>query len=112
MKRSSLEYDLSAATWHKSTYSGASGGDCLEMATWRKSTYSGGDGGNCLEVGAWRKSTHSDGSGGNCLEVADGLADIVPVRDSKSPELPGVVFPAQAWSAFVTSLKTGTDAAV
>lgn len=89
MKRSSLEYDLSAATWHKSTYSGASGGDCLEMGTWRKSTYSGGD-------------------GGDCLEVADGLADIVPVRDSKSPEIPGVVFPAPAWSAFVASLKTGS----
>lgn len=89
MKRSSLEYDLSAATWHKSTYSGASGGDCLEMGTWRKSTYSGGD-------------------GGDCLEVADGLAGIVPVRDSKSPEIPGVVFPAPAWSAFVASLKTGS----
>lgn len=89
MKRSSLEYDLSAATWHKSTYSGASGGDCLEMGTWRKSSYSGGD-------------------GGDCLEVADGLADIVPVRDSKSPEIPGVVFPAPAWSAFVASLKTGS----
>ncbi|MFG3294589.1 DUF397 domain-containing protein [Streptomyces sp. NPDC048179] len=26
------EYDLSAATWHKSSYSGGSGGDCLEVA--------------------------------------------------------------------------------
>ncbi|EST25144.1 DUF397 domain-containing protein [Streptomyces niveus] len=92
MKRSSNEYDLSAATWHKSTYSDASGGNCLEMATWRKSTYSGG-------------------SGGDCLEVADGLADIVPVRDSKSPEIPGVVFPAPAWAAFVASLKTGSPLA-
>ncbi|GGK14130.1 toxin [Streptomyces camponoticapitis] len=89
MKRSSHEHNLSAATWHKSTYSGPSGGDCLEMATWRKSTY-------------------SDGSGGDCLEVADGLADIVPVRDSKSPELPGIVFPAPAWSAFVANLKSGS----
>ncbi|MFF3613715.1 DUF397 domain-containing protein [Streptomyces sp. NPDC002580] len=30
--RNSREYDLSHATWHKSTYSGASGGDCLEVA--------------------------------------------------------------------------------
>lgn len=89
MKRSSNEYDLSAATWHKSTYSDASGGNCLEMATWQKSSYSGG-------------------SGGDCLEVADGHPDIVPVRDSKSPELPGVVFPAPAWAAFVASLKTGS----
>ncbi|WP_405797792.1 DUF397 domain-containing protein [Streptomyces sp. NBC_01506] len=75
---------------------------------WHKSSYSGGDGGNCLEMGTWRKSTYSGGSGGDCLEVADGLADIVPVRDSKSPEIPGVIFPAPAWSAFVASLKTGS----
>ncbi|MCX5132452.1 MULTISPECIES: DUF397 domain-containing protein [unclassified Streptomyces] len=30
--RNSPEYDLSHATWQKSTYSGASGGDCLEVA--------------------------------------------------------------------------------
>ncbi|MGC5410462.1 DUF397 domain-containing protein, partial [Streptomyces sp. DT225] len=64
MKRSSSNYDLSTATWQKSSYSGASGGDCVEVATWRKSTY-------------------SDGSGGNCLEVLDGIPDVVPVRDSK-----------------------------
>ncbi|MFE2531690.1 DUF397 domain-containing protein [Streptomyces sp. NPDC059371] len=28
----SPEYALSKATWHKSSYSGASGGDCLEVA--------------------------------------------------------------------------------
>ena len=32
MKISSSECDLSTATWHKSSYSGASGGDCLEVA--------------------------------------------------------------------------------
>ncbi|MFK0180842.1 DUF397 domain-containing protein [Streptomyces xanthochromogenes] len=30
--RISPKYDLSKATWHKSSYSGASGGDCLEVA--------------------------------------------------------------------------------
>ncbi|KOV66301.1 DUF397 domain-containing protein [Streptomyces sp. MMG1121] len=29
--RSIPEYDLDAATWHKSSYSGGSGGDCLEV---------------------------------------------------------------------------------
>ncbi|MFE2017418.1 DUF397 domain-containing protein [Streptomyces sp. NPDC059499] len=33
MRISSSDYDLSTATWHKSSYSGASGGDCLEVAT-------------------------------------------------------------------------------
>ncbi|OEJ26308.1 DUF397 domain-containing protein [Streptomyces agglomeratus] len=84
--RTSPEYDLSTATWHKSSYSG-------------------GDGGNCLEVATWRKSTYSDGSGGDCLEVSDGHPHAVPVRDSKNPEGPALVFPAAAWSAFVADLK-------
>ncbi len=82
---STPEYDLSAAIWHKSSYSDGTGGDCLEMATWRKSTRSGGD-------------------GGNCLEVADGHPDLVPVRDSKQPEGPHVVFHARAWATFVAAL--------
>ena len=86
MRINSSDYDLSTATWHKSTYSG-------------------GDGGNCLEVGTWRKSTHSDASSGNCLEVADGLPDVVPVRDSKVPGGPAILFRAGAWAAFVTALQ-------
>ncbi|KIX73636.1 DUF397 domain-containing protein [Streptomyces manipurensis] len=82
---STPEYDLSTAVWHKSSYSGGSGGDCLEMATWRKSTYSGGD-------------------GGNCVEVADGRPGVVPVRDSKVPDGPHLVFGGPAWTAFLTSL--------
>ncbi|MEW1635114.1 DUF397 domain-containing protein [Streptomyces sp. NPDC093801] len=79
------EYDLSAATWHKSSYSDGSGGSCVEMATWRKSTHSGGD-------------------GGDCVEVCDAHADLVPVRDSKQPEGPHVVFRARAWAEFVRTL--------
>ncbi|MQS11223.1 DUF397 domain-containing protein [Streptomyces kaniharaensis] len=55
---------------------------------------------------AWRKSTFS-GDQGNCVEVADGFADLVPVRDSKDPNGPALVFPADAWTAFVTGIKTG-----
>ncbi|AXG79441.1 DUF397 domain-containing protein [Streptomyces paludis] len=87
------DYDLTAATWHRSTYSGASGGNCLETArdfpgaaTWRKSSYSGGD-------------------GGNCLAVATGLTGIVPVRDSKTPTAPALVFQAGAWATFVNNVK-------
>src|SRR3954468_1502493 len=97
----SPEYDLSKASWHKSSYSGGEGGDCLEVAHWQKSSYSGGDGGNCLEVAHWRKSTYSAGDGGDCLEVADGESEFVPVRDSKNPDGPVLVFPAAAWSAFI-----------
>ncbi|MFC8915884.1 DUF397 domain-containing protein [Streptomyces sp. NPDC057116] len=77
----------------------------IEIIEWRKSTYSDASGGNCLEVATWRKSTYSGGEGGNCLEVADGHADLVPVRDSKNPTGPKLVFRAAAWSAFVADLK-------
>lgn len=32
MKISSSDYDLSMASWHKSSYSGGDGGNCLEVA--------------------------------------------------------------------------------
>ncbi|MEU6090150.1 DUF397 domain-containing protein [Streptomyces sp. NPDC047085] len=54
----------------------------------------------------WRKSSYSGGSGGSCLEVNDTTAPShVPVRDSKSPAGPAVVFSAPVWSAFVNSVK-------
>ncbi|MFD4771167.1 DUF397 domain-containing protein [Streptomyces niveus] len=55
----------------------------------------------------WRKSSYSGGSNGNCLEVADGHP-VVPVRDSKSPHGPALVFSAADWSSFVFALKAGT----
>ncbi|MFE9647378.1 DUF397 domain-containing protein [Streptomyces sp. NPDC006365] len=79
----------------------------LSTATWYKSSYSGGEGGNCLEVARWRKSTYSGGQGGDCLEVADGHPAVVPVRDSKNPHGPKLAFRAEAWSAFVEDLKRG-----
>ncbi|MGW5233217.1 DUF397 domain-containing protein [Streptomyces nodosus] len=90
--RSMPEYDLDAVTWHKSSYSGGSGGNCLEVSRWRKSTYSGG-------------------SGGDCLEVADGHPALVPVRDSKNPHGPKLVFRAEAWSAFLSDVKNAADTA-
>ncbi|WP_394432992.1 DUF397 domain-containing protein [Streptomyces sp. SGAir0957] len=33
MKITSPELDLTSATWHKSTYSGGEGSNCLEVAT-------------------------------------------------------------------------------
>ncbi|WP_412566199.1 DUF397 domain-containing protein [Streptomyces nojiriensis] len=58
-----------------------------------------------LSAAIWHKSSYSGGDGGECLEVADGLTDLVPVRDSKQPEGPHVVFHAQAWARFVGSLR-------
>lgn len=53
---------------------------------------------------AWRKSSYSNSQAGECVEVADNLPGITPVRDSKNPEGPALVFPARAWALFVASL--------
>ncbi|MGW0699482.1 DUF397 domain-containing protein [Streptomyces sp. NPDC002867] len=58
-----------------------------------------------VTAAVWRKSSYSGGSGGECLEVADAHPGIVPVRDSKNPDGPRLVFPAAAWSMFVAGLK-------
>ncbi|WP_175410802.1 DUF397 domain-containing protein [Streptomyces sp. TRM64462] len=58
-----------------------------------------------IKVLEWRKSSFSDGSGGDCLEVSDEHPGIVPVRDSKDPHGPKLVFRAAAWGAFVGYLK-------
>ncbi|MFG2624668.1 DUF397 domain-containing protein [Streptomyces sp. NPDC048473] len=52
----------------------------------------------------WRKSSYSGGSNGECLEVADGY-DTVPVRDSKTPSGPALVFSADGWSSFIAAVK-------
>ncbi|MFF8674702.1 DUF397 domain-containing protein [Streptomyces sp. NPDC015242] len=53
----------------------------------------------------WRKSSYSDGGDNNCLEVADHHPDMIPVRDSKTPHGPVLVFRTNPWAAFLTSLK-------
>ncbi|MCB5906688.1 DUF397 domain-containing protein [Streptomyces pinistramenti] len=60
---------------------------------------------NELSTARWRKSSYSNGEGGSCIEVADGHPGIVPVRDSKNPAGPALVFAAAGWSAFVTVVK-------
>ncbi|MEU1630197.1 DUF397 domain-containing protein [Streptomyces sp. NPDC020096] len=61
-----------------------------------------------LSDAIWRKSTYSSNQGGECVEVADGRLDgLVPVRDSKEPNGPALIFTAEAWTAFVTGLKAG-----
>ncbi|MFD7585159.1 DUF397 domain-containing protein [Kitasatospora sp. NPDC059811] len=56
----------------------------------------------------WRKSSYSADHGGECVEVALGsLPGGVPVRDSKDPQGPALVFPAAAWEAFVMAVREG-----
>ncbi|MFC9986747.1 toxin [Streptomyces sp. TSRI0445] len=73
----------STLRWFKSSYSNASGGDCIEVAF------------------DWRTSSHSNASGGECVEVA-ACPHSVHVRDSKVSDGPVFAVAPDAWSAFVT----------
>ncbi|WP_326755288.1 DUF397 domain-containing protein [Streptomyces hirsutus] len=58
-----------------------------------------------LTAVSWRKSSHSNQDGGACVEVSDDLAATVPVRDSKVPHGPVLVFPAVGWASFVSAVR-------
>ncbi|GGK73358.1 DUF397 domain-containing protein [Streptomyces flaveus] len=60
-----------------------------------------------LSTAVWRKSSYSDGGQGNCVEVADNIPAAVPVRDSKTPHGPTLLFPANGWAEFVAAVKGG-----
>lgn len=60
-----------------------------------------------LSNAAWRKSSYSSASSDNCVEVADGFAGLVPVRDSKDPDGPALLFSSAAFSSFVEAANRG-----
>ncbi|MER7789039.1 DUF397 domain-containing protein [Streptomyces sp. NPDC097640] len=63
-----------------------------------------------LSRAKWVKSSYSNGNGGQCVEFAPDIATtagVVPVRDSKHPAGPALVFSASAWGSFTAALRTG-----
>jgi hypothetical protein len=78
--------------WRKSSFSGDSGGDCVECAT------SGGV--------TWRKSGHS--ADGDCVECARLAPSAVAVRDSKRPDGPHLTLSAAGFAAFVQAVAADT----
>jgi Domain of unknown function (DUF397) len=62
---------------------------------------------NAAALNGWRKSSYSGNDGGSCVEVLDSHPSGVPVRDSKTPHGPALVFPAAGWSSFITAVKAG-----
>ncbi|MER5728010.1 DUF397 domain-containing protein [Streptomyces sp. NPDC002138] len=80
---------LAGAQWRKSSYSGSSGGDCVE----------------CAPIGdaAWRKASYSGNTGGDCVEVAP-QPHLVAVRDSKVPNGPVFTVGRTAFATFVGAL--------
>ncbi|MBA4867176.1 DUF397 domain-containing protein [Streptomyces sp. PSKA54] len=53
----------------------------------------------------WRKSSYSGGDEGSCVEVLDTYPYGLPVRDSKAPHGPALVFGRSAWSSFVSAVR-------
>ncbi|MGW1163605.1 DUF397 domain-containing protein [Streptomyces sp. NPDC002513] len=53
----------------------------------------------------WRRSSYSNSEGGSCVEVLDGYSAGVPVRDSKLPNGPSLIFPTAGWASFIAALK-------
>lgn len=56
-------------------------------------------------LSGWRKSTYSGTESNSCLEVLDNHTSGVPVRDSKNPHGPALIFSTANWSAFVAAVK-------
>jgi hypothetical protein len=57
-----------------------------------------------LSGALWRKSSYSNGQA-NCVEVATiaGGRTLVAVRDSTTPDSPGLIFAARVWRQFTDS---------
>ncbi|WP_314252664.1 DUF397 domain-containing protein [Streptomyces sp. DSM 40907] len=80
----------------------------LTNARWRKSSYSGNTGGECVECAplgptAWREASYSGNTGGDCVEVAAQPCRVA-VRDSKNPDGPAFTVAPEVFTAFVRSL--------
>ncbi|MCX4396513.1 DUF397 domain-containing protein [Streptomyces sp. NBC_00264] len=56
-------------------------------------------------LSGWRKSSYSNSESGSCVEVLDGHPSGVPVRDSKNPRGPVLIFTADGWSSFVAAFE-------
>jgi transcriptional regulator with XRE-family HTH domain len=52
----------------------------------------------------WRKSSYSDGNGGDCVETASG-SGVILVRDTTNRDGGTLELSAEAWQAFVSSLR-------
>ncbi|MFC5675695.1 DUF397 domain-containing protein [Streptomyces incanus] len=62
---------------------------------------------NAETLQGWRRSSYSNSEGGSCVEIVDSHLSGVPVRDSKLPNGPALIFESAAWSPFVSALKEG-----
>lgn len=59
-----------------------------------------------LRGARWRKARRSN-LNGNCVEVADNLAGVVLVRDTKNPDGAMLAFEPAHWAGFLAGVKRG-----
>ncbi|MBV6699644.1 DUF397 domain-containing protein [Kitasatospora aureofaciens] len=59
-----------------------------------------------LSGASWIKSSYST-NGGECVEISRSFPGTIPVRDSKDPEGPALLFPAGSWQSFVSAVRNG-----
>jgi hypothetical protein len=57
--------------------------------------------------GAMFRKSRRSGQDGNCVEVADNLSHLVAVRDSKDRTGETLTFTTNAWSVFISDIKSG-----
>ncbi|MFF7838692.1 DUF397 domain-containing protein [Streptomyces ossamyceticus] len=86
------------AQWRKSSYSGDTGGSCVECAllgplTWRKSSYSGDEGGQCVEI----------------AELSSSPSPTLLIRDSKNPAGPHLTLGPAAFVRFLGWASTDAE---
>ncbi|WP_234536651.1 DUF397 domain-containing protein [Streptomyces shenzhenensis] len=68
---------------------------------WFKSSYSGGSGDDCIEVAlSWHKSSYSSSGSGDCVEVAT-CPTSIHIRDSKNRQGPQLALSPAAWAGFL-----------
>ncbi|MFJ6373884.1 DUF397 domain-containing protein [Streptomyces virginiae] len=84
-----INQNLTGAQWRKSSYSGDTGGDCVECAP--------------LGDTGWLKASYSADTGGDCVEIAAQPCRVA-VRDSKEPEGPVFTVRTAAFEVFVRSV--------
>lgn len=75
---------------------------------WKKSSRSGNTGGNCVELrltNEWKKSSRSGNTGGDCVE-ARALPEVVQVRDTKLGESSPILnVDTETFAALLADLK-------
>jgi hypothetical protein len=91
--------DLTDVRWQKVSCSNGIGGTSSGLGLWHKASYSGSNGGNCVEVTATCDASVAPHKSGEDM--------LYLMRDSKDPDGPQLAFTTAEWEAFIAGVKDG-----